>query len=421
MGFTVGAACRKSADVGTLNPNCLNARHLFLNNKGFNMPKVSVIVPCYNVGPYVERCLNSLTGQSLRDIEIICIDDKSTDDTLSVVEKCAAADERIHIIRHTENTGVSTARNDGLARATGEYVGFVDPDDYVDLDFYEKLYNTAVAEDADIARGGVRITDTDGNARIERSIIDNIKKFGKWRFFWQWWTAIYRHDMLTSHNITFPANIPTGQDSVFLTDCIRRANKVAICESTNYNYVHRDFSLDESILSPTKIESRINMTRMILAMYNESDMPADDYVVCYHERWNSLRYQMRRNTSYEIKRQMLQNLVEMFKQCRNQRGFLDLLVKTDAHNAGYLDMLRSHDVDGMLEYMTRRQPVTAPVTNRNTNRKYLLFNCIPVLEFKRRGQYDTLRLFGIQLYKIKRQNPGFVLYILYIPIIKEKH
>ena len=104
------------------------------------MPKISVIIPVYNVEKYLPKCLDSLINQTLSDIEIICINDCSTDNSLEILEEYASKDERIKIIDLKENQGAAAARNKGLEIAKGEYLGFVDPDDYVDLNFYEELY-----------------------------------------------------------------------------------------------------------------------------------------------------------------------------------------------------------------------------------------------------------------------------------------
>ena len=114
------------------------------------MAKISVVVPVYNVEAYLERCLDSLINQTLSDIEIICVNDGSTDSSPEKLEEFAKKDSRIKIINQ-ENGGLSAARNTGIEAATGEYIGFVDSDDYVDLDFYEKLYNAATSHNADIS------------------------------------------------------------------------------------------------------------------------------------------------------------------------------------------------------------------------------------------------------------------------------
>lgn len=96
--------------------------------------KISVIVPVFNAEKYLKMCLNSLVSQTLKNIEIICIDDGSTDNSLAILDKFKSKDDRIKIIKQ-KNYGVSMARNNGISEAQGEYIGFVDADDWVDKDF----------------------------------------------------------------------------------------------------------------------------------------------------------------------------------------------------------------------------------------------------------------------------------------------
>ena len=102
--------------------------------------KISIIVPVYNVEEYLERCVDSLITQTYHNIEILLIDDGSTDNSFSICNRYAKTDKRVKTISQANN-GVAAARNAGLAIATGDYIGFVDPDDYVDKDMYETLYN----------------------------------------------------------------------------------------------------------------------------------------------------------------------------------------------------------------------------------------------------------------------------------------
>lgn len=114
------------------------------------MPLVTVIVPVYNVENYLEFCVDSLINQTLRDIEIILVDDGSPDSSGEICDILAASDERITVI-HKKNGGLSSARNSGISIARGEYIGFVDSDDWVEPDMFELLYNAAKKNDADIA------------------------------------------------------------------------------------------------------------------------------------------------------------------------------------------------------------------------------------------------------------------------------
>ena len=113
------------------------------------MPKVSIIIPVFNAEKYLEKCLDSLVNQTLEDIEIICIDDGSTDNSLEILKTYEQKDKRIKVLQQT-NKKQGAARNYGIREAIGEYIGFVDSDDWAELDMFEKLYNKAISTDSDI-------------------------------------------------------------------------------------------------------------------------------------------------------------------------------------------------------------------------------------------------------------------------------
>jgi len=113
------------------------------------MPKVSIVIPVYNVEAYLRQCLDSVLGQTLRDVEIICVDDGSTDGSAEILREYAAKDGRVKVLLH-EHTNAGAARNAGMDAATGEYLGFVDSDDWCDLTLFEKAYDKAKRCDADV-------------------------------------------------------------------------------------------------------------------------------------------------------------------------------------------------------------------------------------------------------------------------------
>ncbi|MEM9424412.1 MAG: glycosyltransferase family 2 protein [Spirochaetota bacterium] len=113
-------------------------------------PKISIIIPVYDVEEYLSECLNSITGQTLEDIEIIIVNDASPDNSQKIIDEFAARDERIVSLTHPENKRQGAARNTGLKVATGEYIWFVDSDDSIELHACEMLYNTAKRENVDV-------------------------------------------------------------------------------------------------------------------------------------------------------------------------------------------------------------------------------------------------------------------------------
>lgn len=113
------------------------------------MPKVSVIVPVYNVAKYLGRCLDSVLSQTFQDFEVICINDGSTDNSLEILHQYAQKDERVKIINQ-KNSGAGLSRNTGINMAQGDYLSFIDADDWIDKHFLEKVYHLAKVSKADI-------------------------------------------------------------------------------------------------------------------------------------------------------------------------------------------------------------------------------------------------------------------------------
>lgn len=140
------------------------------------VPKVSVVIPVYNTEKYLKHCIESLTHQTLKEIEIIIVDDGSKEQCALLCDELAKSDERIRVI-HKKNEGQGLARNTGINASVGEYIGFVDSDDYVDLKMYETLYTVAQKNDADIVMSGISFvggnTFSKAGEYIEKNYFDN--------------------------------------------------------------------------------------------------------------------------------------------------------------------------------------------------------------------------------------------------------
>ena len=119
-------------------------------------PLISIIIPCYNIESYIEKTLDSVFAQTYRNIEVVAVDDGSCDGTGSVLDRYAEKEPRLTVL-HQDNQGVSMARIHGIEASRGEYIGFVDGDDLIDADMYERLYHNAVTYDADISHCGYRV------------------------------------------------------------------------------------------------------------------------------------------------------------------------------------------------------------------------------------------------------------------------
>ena len=210
------------------------------------MTRVSVIIPVYNTEKYLEKCLDSVCNQTLSDIEIICINDASTDNSREILNKYAAEDERIKIINFPENRGAAAARNAGIDAATGEYVGFVDSDDYIDLNFYEKLYIGATTSNADIVKSNLKFTGWNTPSSGSYYNLNDVKK-SKYKFN-HVPTAIFKRSLLLQNNIFFPENLECAEDSVFEILAASACNKIEIVEDVCYYYVFRQNSLNHDLI-----------------------------------------------------------------------------------------------------------------------------------------------------------------------------
>lgn len=205
------------------------------------MAKVSIIVPVYNTEDYLSVCLDSLVNQTLSDIEIICVNDGSTDKSGEILKSYAQKDSRIKVINQ-ENKKQGAARNNGVRFAQGEYIGYVDSDDWVDLDYYEKLYNTAKKYDSDLALAtNVRV----GNGKTKKRLELNEEKVytelqEKLDICKQSsnecpTNKIYRRSFLEEYNIIWPENVYC-EDKIYTLKTVYYANKIASVPNVQYYY-----------------------------------------------------------------------------------------------------------------------------------------------------------------------------------------
>lgn len=214
------------------------------------MTKLSIIVPVYNVEKYLPKCLESLIKQTLKDIEIICVNDGSMDNSLAILKEFASKDSRIRIINN-QHQGVAKTRNTGIEQSTGEYIGFVDSDDYIDIDFFEKLYNSATKSNSDIAIASIlkhKNFFNIYNAKYTKeetaiTIQDKIKLCeDKKHFFFYAWNKIYHSGFIKENNIKFSEG-QIYEDVMFAIKALYYSNKIISVYGTKYHYIEHENSL----------------------------------------------------------------------------------------------------------------------------------------------------------------------------------
>lgn len=218
-----------------------------------NRPKVSIVVPMYRVERYLPKCIDSILSQTLREIEVVLVDDGSPDRSGKIAEEYARRDYRIKVI-HQKNSGLGPARNTGIANATGEYVGFVDSDDWVDSEMFSRLYAAASQSNADIAVGGhcdmangrarsVKVHPLAGQTLKGNDQIMPVRNrlFGHLpgdteveAFPMRVWTAIYRNDFLQKNDLRFETIL--SEDTIFNLFAYRCANVIVFTGNTDYYY-----------------------------------------------------------------------------------------------------------------------------------------------------------------------------------------
>lgn len=212
--------------------------------------KVSVIIPFFNGIDYLEDCVRSVCAQTLREIEILLVDDGSTDGCGALADTLAQKDARIRVI-HQKNSGVSAARNAALAVANGEYIGFVDADDIAEPAMYEILYGAAVQNRCEIVTGAYSSFNETGI--ISRSappflpgtvlhaeqIADLLPTLSTQNTFLFIWRRLFSAELIRKNHITFDTQISVGEDSLFCLHCFLAAERVTAVPGSVYRYRHR--------------------------------------------------------------------------------------------------------------------------------------------------------------------------------------
>lgn len=221
-------------------------------------PKVSIIIPAYNIAPYLARCLDSVKCQTYKELQIIIIDDGSTDQTGLIADSFAEKDKRFHVI-HKENRGVSAARKTGLDQASGKYIGFVDGDDYIEPEMYEKLVGLAVKYDADIAHCGYQMVFPDrvdlyhgtGELRIQDSYTAVKDLLEGTMVEPGLVNKLYRHDLFKG--IEYDPEIVINEDLLLNFLLFHRVYRSVFLDEPLYHYMVRKNSASTSKWNEHKV------------------------------------------------------------------------------------------------------------------------------------------------------------------------
>ncbi len=291
--------------------------------------KVSVIIPVYNVQDVIAKCLDSVVGQSLHDIEIVVVDDGTPDSSMSVVERFAADDDRFRLIAHEKNRGLMQARRTGYLAAGGDYVLFCDSDDYLPADAVEKLFREAERTDADVVSGDMVMVYPDSGAQhIRTSLLsygsDRIsvyKSLLKGEYHHNLCGKIFRRELLQEHPYTTIEHFTNGEDGYLFYQVVEHVGKVTHLGQPVYFYLQNSQSSSKNRYGRKAVRSicllnqlresvaekypelrkyaQTYISRVVCGLYAngyDKDAGLDEYVKeCslskYSSSWSVFRYQ----------------------------------------------------------------------------------------------------------------------------------
>lgn len=276
---------------------------------------ISVIVPVYNVKPYLQKCVDSIRNQTYQNLEIILVDDGSTDGSGEMCDEYANKDGRV-IALHQKNAGQGAARNLGLDTAHGEWVGFVDADDWIDLNYYEKLVRAAKTADADMACCDRRIYDEEGNLTYEVKIvegkayrIDDVEDYF-YRYFFRYTPVVYNKVYRTTviNSIRFRDVSEVGsEDALFNYEVMFAIKQVTEVEGIAYNNLARKNSTARSY-QVGDLCKNYRLLEHMLKIAGKNGI-SDDTCLCtynyFNQRtWNQIKVYGQSNTRENLKSEL---------------------------------------------------------------------------------------------------------------------
>ena len=247
---------------------------------------ISIIIPFYNASKYLKRCIDSVINQNYKNLEIILVNDGSTDDSKKICDEFRKKDQRIKVI-NKKNEGVARARNEGIINAKGKYITFVDADDWLEKDAIYRLYYIILRENVDIVRGNFFFENENGiydygkldvlkDLRIEKNNLNEknmlIKKIFKGEIRAYVWLLLLKRELLVNNNILFKQDIPYMEDTIFYIELILSNSSLFMADEKTYHYFYNNNSATKS---PKKlkvnIDSVLSVTEIIIEMLNKKN------------------------------------------------------------------------------------------------------------------------------------------------------
>ncbi len=225
---------------------------------------VSIVVPVYNAENFIDRCIDSLLNQTYKNIEILLIDDGSTDNSLNIIKEYEKNNKNIKVYSH-KNKGPGPTRNDGIKFSKGRYITFVDSDDYIDNDYVELLVNNIT--DNDIIVTGYKLRNSD--LKLKGRVVPKITSFDPFKFT-STCCKLYKRDLLIKNDIKFD-NILIGEDIYFSLKCYSFSNKINSIKNDGYNVIINENSITHS----EKTKHKFDLFELVKKI--DKDINLDNY------------------------------------------------------------------------------------------------------------------------------------------------
>lgn len=258
------------------------------------MPKVSVIIPVYKAEPYIERCVRTLFGQTLDDLEFIFVDDCSPDHSIEVMERVLTEyphrQEQVKVIRHDVNQGVSSARQHGVDAATGEYIIHCDPDDWVELDMYDRLFKYAIATNADVVLCDYHIEHNSNRETIRLNVTtfdagSILSKLVEGTIIGVLWNKLVKTEYITNNRLSFPSGLNICEDLVYCLQIMSIEPKISYLNAPLYHY--DKYSNPNSL---TLLSNRHNKSQYLSWMKAYNDVIKDHTSIDYATGYTYIAY-----------------------------------------------------------------------------------------------------------------------------------
>ena len=261
------------------------------------MDSISVVVTIYNNASYLKKCLDSICKQTYSNLEIILIDDGSSDGSGEICDQFAKSDSRIYVI-HKKNEGVVRARIDGCLKATGQYMAIIDADDWLEKNMLEKLYDAIVLNDVDVAMCGRIEESENGRKSVPQGIGEGVYKgkefrskvyskmiagetFFEWGIFPSYWDKLFKREMIIPYICRVNEAICIGNDATGVFPYLVNVDSICVLSECLYHYRQNENSLVHKRMDKSKLRESFK----VLYQSVNFELKKNEYIICMHRKY----------------------------------------------------------------------------------------------------------------------------------------